>query len=172
MSTTHNISNEPAEELLILQFSYPETLIDGSSASLELPIFLETPMPVVDSQRECSVSYLPSLILTFTLPDNFPEDAPPSVKLVSTGSWLPADVLSDLEANTAALWEEYGHCDILGAYILEVTDVINSNFGLDHIDADHDTFSTLIEFDRKAKHDDFKKSSHECSICFDAKAGH
>lgn len=88
----------------------------------------------VGQAQNNSVCYLPPIRLSFTLSENYPLDAPPTVSLKAQGSWLPEDIAEHQEAVLASMWEEYGHNQMLFASISHVQDAAESAFGLDYLE--------------------------------------
>ncbi|KAF2640926.1 hypothetical protein P280DRAFT_452028 [Massarina eburnea CBS 473.64] len=164
------MSDERAQELELLPFSYPEITISENSATLKMPVDLECPLQVnSDDGGQHSVLYLPSLTLSFALPNGYPADCPPCVRIACSA--LPNDVLDPLEAKLAALWEEYGRVAVITIYISEVTEAINTNFGIDRMNVSQGKFKELVEFDSEAQLENFKKCSHVCDLCIETRPG-
>jgi hypothetical protein len=98
---------EELEELVVLKSIYPELVsISDRTGYLDVPVRLDSAIQLVPTatayEQHNTVSNLPSIRFTFTLPDDYPEEAPPTVILETSPSWLPAVVKQDLEAASPA----------------------------------------------------------------------
>lgn len=197
MDTTQD---EREEELGSLTAIFPELVLDPSdafSAILELPVapsspllirFMPTvdPSAVVDSyalatvrshvERDVKLSHLPPLKLQVSLPAQYPADAPPKVTLSAQSDWLPKYKIHELEKEVAKLWEEYGRCQILFAYIDYLQQAAENGFefgqsaeGCLVLPDSHEP--TLTAFDRLTTQQAFDAGTYDCGVCLEPKKG-
>jgi E3 ubiquitin-protein ligase RNF14 len=122
-------------------------------------------------QQQNTVSNLPSIRFTFNLPNNYPEEAPPTVILETSPSWLPAVVKQDLEAAAATIWESVSRSENLFRFVLHIEDESCTAFGLQKLSVVSELIPQLLEFDRTAKKEMFDKEPFECGICLDREMG-
>jgi E3 ubiquitin-protein ligase RNF14 len=198
--------DEREEELSSIVAIFPELTINPSnpfSASLELPVTPATPLlvrfpPTVDGtphtalpnapnagpgapqnhvdQDAQHLSHLPPLQLQIDLPDGYPEEKPPAIKLTTTPPWLPSNSLQELEKYIHELWEEYGHMQVVFAYIDYLQqaaergfDLASQNDGI--LDLDQAMKIAILDFDITTKKQIFNKETFDCGVCLDPKKG-
>ena len=190
-------TTEREEELSTLQAIYPELeqcLSDPDISHLELPVQTTIPFRISlpkTSKKELlpllengsvdyyihEITHLPSLQLRIELPKKYPSAAPPILKLSTSPPWLPRSVLSDLEAQASALWEEYGRVQILFVLIDQLQQAAETGFGLapDALDTSgEDAFSTkqqLLSYDIQRKNEVFEQETFSCGVCLEPKKG-
>ena len=195
--------DEREEELTTLSAIYPELSIDPDDqfcATLELAVTPHQPLLVrcipfasqetnlnatyADKtasiaayiERDVELSHLPPLSLHITLPDRYPADSPPKVKLSTQHDWLPNGKLVELEREAHMLWEEYGRCQILFAYIDYLQQAAERGFDLDQ-SADGclvlpvSAENKLVEFDSDTRESTFNAGTYDCGICLEPKKG-
>ncbi|SMR46644.1 unnamed protein product [Zymoseptoria tritici ST99CH_1E4] len=192
--------DEREEELGSLAAIYPELVLDPSdafTATLELPVAPTNPLLVRFAptsstvngdaptsyanaaayiEHDISFLHMPSLTLHLTLPSNYPNGAPPTVRLSSHLNWLPKEKLDDLEGEAANLWEEYGRCQILFAYIDHLQQAAERGFDLDQgpegcMVLPVTKESGLVDFDNRTTQASFDSGTYDCGICLDPKKG-
>lgn len=173
--------DERTEELSSLSAIFPELVIDAQNsfaASLVIPVKLSDPVAVrfTDSETTEKFSFFPPLDLNIELPDGYPEDKPPTVRLTTTASWIPQEILNDLEAHVSHLWDEYGRCQIVYSYIDYLQQAAERAFDLpDATDGIMHFNSTLQEvlsqFDRAASKAAFDVETYDCGVCLEPKKG-
>jgi E3 ubiquitin-protein ligase RNF14 len=196
--------DEREEELSSIVAIFPELTIDPSdpfSASLDLPVSPADPLlvrfpPPIEGAPPTTLptaapsnaqnganlldhhrlSHLPPLQLQIRLPPGYPEHDPPSVKLAATPSWIPSQVLQELESYVTGLWEEYGHMQVVFAYIdylqqaaERAFDLSSQNGGI--LDLDQAMKIGLLDFDITTKKKIFEKETFDCGVCLDPKKG-
>jgi E3 ubiquitin-protein ligase RNF14 len=195
--------DERGEELNTLSAIYPELLLDVEgpfSASLELSVSPTRPLLVRfiplaghagDSraayaiaaangaayiERDIEISHLPPLTLHISLPVAYPADTAPTVQLTAKYHWLPAHKLTELEQEAENLWNEYGHCQTLFAYIDYLQSAAERGFDLDQsldgclvlpVAAE----KQLLAFDAETKSSIFNSGTYDCGICLEPKKG-
>ncbi|PNP55052.1 hypothetical protein THARTR1_04741 [Trichoderma harzianum] len=164
-----------ATELETLEAIYPELRRpDGAGFVFELELPVEPAAPVtvtfpaaaaapdqalngsasdapalVDSLQ---VSHLPPLTMHITLPDGYPAECAPLVKISTTPQWLSAEKLAHLAGEASQLWEEMGR-----------------DLGTLQVDPEHKL--AVLDYDIKAKKAAFDKETFNCGICLDPKKG-
>ncbi|KAM0260716.1 hypothetical protein ACHAQJ_002632 [Trichoderma viride] len=186
-----------ATELEALEAIYPELRRpDGSQFAFELELPVEPAAPVtvtfpaaassdqalngsasaapalVDSLQ---VSHLPPLALHITLPDGYPAECAPLVKISTSPQWLSAEMLSRLAEEAPRLWEEMGRDLVAYTYIDHVQRAADDVFGAItaegtlQVDPEHKL--AVLDYDIKAKKAAFDKETVNCGICLDPKKG-
>ncbi|KAK3690826.1 hypothetical protein LTR37_018954 [Vermiconidia calcicola] len=195
--------DEREEELTSLSAIYPELLRDpGNQYGAEILLAVAPSKPLlvrfIPSQspdiginnsyastaanggayieRDIGLSHLPPLRLHVTLPATYPEEAPPTVRLTSDHGWLPNEKIRELEVEAEKLWEEYGRCQILFAYIDYLQQAAEQGFQLDQsfdgclvLTTVHE--SALVTFDSEMKISIFNSGTYDCGICLEPKKG-
>jgi E3 ubiquitin-protein ligase RNF14 len=195
--------DEREEELSTLSAIFPELLLDPKeqfSASLELPVaptrpllirFIPSRSPETNSktfylgtevrnvayiERDIELTHLPPLSLKVTLPNQYPSASPPKIRLSAQHNWLPKDKLAELASDVDTLWEEYGHCQILFAYIDHLQQAAERGFDLDQ-SADGCLVlpvtmeERLMAFSSETKQTIFNAGTYDCGICLEPKKG-
>ncbi|KAF2770776.1 RWD-domain-containing protein [Teratosphaeria nubilosa] len=199
------MEDERAEELGSLEAIYPELVSDHSSftATLELAVTPTRPLLVrfvpdttcngrtltigangsyataVTSayiEKDIELSHLPPLCLQATLPGGYPADKPPKVHLRVEQDWLPTEQLKQLEVEAEKLWDEYGQCQILFAYIDSLQQSAERGFDLDQsasgclvLPSSYE--NSLVKFDADMKLATFNAGTYDCGICLEPKKG-
>uniref|UniRef100_A0A146ZPL5 RBR-type E3 ubiquitin transferase n=1 Tax=Fundulus heteroclitus TaxID=8078 RepID=A0A146ZPL5_FUNHE len=114
---------EQEDELLALQsiFGSDEFLRDESKSagecrvSVELPVGFNVLLKHDQTIRQYDVSFLPPLLLTFELPEDYPSSSPPSFTL--TCSWLTQPQLTSLRDKLTDLYQATGGAVVLFSWI-------------------------------------------------------
>ncbi|XP_038150993.1 E3 ubiquitin-protein ligase RNF14-like [Cyprinodon tularosa] len=114
---------EQENELLALQsiFSSGEFLRKESESagefrvSVELPAGFSVLLNNGETTRQYEVSFLPPLLLTITLPDDYPSSSPPSFTL--TCSWLTQSQLMSLSNQLTELYQATGGTVVLFSWM-------------------------------------------------------
>ncbi|KAF2471155.1 RWD-domain-containing protein [Lindgomyces ingoldianus] len=174
--------DEHEEELNTLQSIYPELSISSRSpyvAEIDLVVAPVKPLLVsfVEEQGSHRLSYLSPLNITITLPEGYPAEEPPRLKLTTTPRWIPDTVLKKLQAECQSLWEEYGGMPILFAYISYLQESVETAFGLldpsnkTPLELPRDMKPELLDFNAKMKREIFDKETFDCGICLEPKKG-
>ena len=195
--------DEREEELSSLSAIYPELLIDPNdqfSASLELAVIPTRPLLVrfVPSssqdtttktfylgspagnvayiERDVELTHLPPLTLKISLPERYPVGSPPTVKLSTQYRWLPRDTLMQLEEDARKLWDEYGCCQILFAYIDHLQQAAERGFDLDQssdgcLVLPMSMEDRLLTFSSETQQAIFNAGTYDCGICIEPKKG-
>ncbi|KAF2183929.1 RING finger protein-like protein [Zopfia rhizophila CBS 207.26] len=175
------LEDEREEELTSLQAIYPELVVDSSSpftASLDIrvtpvePLRLHFPHPP-DIQ---ALSHLPPLHLKITLPEGYPSEKPPFLRLTTTPPWIPSSILENLEKECSLQWEEYGHCQVLFSYISYLQEAAECGFGLAHMCSEPFPVATrwkttLVEYNTQMQREKFNMETFDCGICLEPKKG-
>lgn len=186
-----------ATELETLEAIYPELrrLDDGGfTFELELPVEPAAPVTVtfpaaassdqLEAQKQAlhgsaadapaledslQVSHLPPLALHITLPDGYPAQCAPLVKVSTTPQWLSAEMLVRLAGEAAQLWEEMGRDLVAYTYIDHIQRAAEDVFGAItpqgtlQVDPEHKL--AVLDYDIKAKKAAFDKETFNCGIC-------
>ena len=199
------LKTEREEELSVIKAVYPELEIDPSdpfSCSLDLPVQPTTAFRIsvpkstgsatyndhnsafpsentgIDVEEEIhDLSYLPSLQLNINLPDRYPEELPPIIKLDTKPRWIPSEVLPKYETQAAQLWEEYGRVQTLYILIDHLQQAAEDSFGLHRNALDEaneisiDIKLQLLEYDAQQQREVFEKETFSCGVCLEPKKG-
>ena len=203
---TEGGDDERAIEISSVAAIYPEIVIDSSkpfSAIIDIPvepieplavrfpitadqeIRLPTPPPSDEASHataEVSVedvqrfSHLPPLTLSISLPDGYPSQTPPYVRLYTEPRWLPEQRLQELKDSARTIWEEMGRDQVVFAYIDHLREVAENAFGLvkengEYLVVSNELKLALLDFDLKAKRAKFEAGSYVCGICLEPKKG-
>jgi len=189
--------DERAEELSSISAIFPELAVDPLNpflASIDLPVAPTIPLPVTFSAteagavptsqprnpqnepREFVLSYLPPLHLKVALPEGYPASKPPEVTLSTDPPWLPWAVINRLQKEVEVLWEEYGHGQMVYAYIDFLQQSAEGGFNLGAhnsvaLKIDQEMRAELVDYDEHAKLEKFEKETFDCGICLEPKKG-
>ncbi|KAK3049580.1 hypothetical protein LTR09_009248 [Extremus antarcticus] len=195
--------DEREEELKTLSSIFPELSPDSEDfycATLEIPVSPAKPLlvrflpvqglanlsldlngtPTVNAaayiERDVELAHLPPLTLHMNLPEKYPEEAPPDVRLEAEEDWLPKEKLSELEQQVRSLWDDYGRCQILFSYIDYLRQGAEQGFDLDQ-SADGclvlpmSAEQSLLAYDSETKQAVFNETTQDCGICLEPKKG-
>ncbi|CAG7554564.1 unnamed protein product [Fusarium equiseti] len=133
---------------------------------------VENAQPEVDSLE---VSYLPSLRLKVRLPEGYPVDVPPEIKISTTPQWLMEETIKRLEDDGPRLWDEIGRDMVAFTYIDHIQHAAEDVFGTIspegtlQVDSEHKL--AVLDHDIKAKKTAFEKETFDCGVCLDPKKG-
>ena len=116
------------------------------------------------------LSYLPPLILDIVLPVGYPAEKPPLIHLESQFSWLPENVLLELEAASIRTWEKIGRDQAIFSYIDHLREEAGHGLGLakdkdEVLGVPADLKVALLDFDLKARRAKFEQETFDCGIC-------
>jgi E3 ubiquitin-protein ligase RNF14 len=122
------------------------------------------------------LSHLPPLNLSIELPDGYPNEKPPIVRLTTHPFWLPPAVLTKLTDDCSRLWEECGRDMVVFTYIDHLQQSAESAFGIqDTTDGElclsRDLKIALLDFNSKAEREKFEQETFECEVCLEPKKG-
>lgn len=196
-----DMEDERMVELSTISAIYPELrmypeydLADLFSAQLELPVTPSKPLTVVFPEAAENaadyataaaaieprldshlLSHLPALQLDIKLPDGYPATQPPDIHLSTTPQWLPDNILERLTSDGARLWEEFGHDQVLFAYIDHIQQEAENAFGVldnsDTLEVQQSLKISLLDYDIQAKKRAFDNDTYDCGVCLDPKKG-
>ncbi|KAL8672631.1 MAG: hypothetical protein Q9168_002907 [Polycauliona sp. 1 TL-2023] len=143
---------------------------DGTSQSPSDDAVSESQPPsVTHAHLEVhELGHLPPPQLRIHLPQAYPDEQPPELELVSY--WIPAATLRRLEKEGNTLWEDFGHSQVLFAYIDHLREAAEGVFGLPSSKTEAMTVSPdlrigLLDYDLKAKQAIFDRATYECGVC-------
>jgi len=116
------------------------------------------------------LSHLPPLNLRITLPDGYPAETSPLIRLESQYLWLPARKIQELEAAGHTIWEEMGRDQVVFSYIDHLREAAENGFGLAQdrekaLEVSSHLKVALLDFDLKARRAKFEQETFECGIC-------
>ncbi|KAH7396044.1 RWD domain-containing protein [Cadophora sp. MPI-SDFR-AT-0126] len=129
------------------------------------------PANAVESQN---LSYLPSLKLRITLPEEYPEKKAPVFELSATPAWLARKHLDELQAKGEEMWEEAGRSSVVYGYIDFLQQEAENAFGFAegrNLEVPQDFKISLLDYDIKATQAAFEKETFDCGVCLDPKKG-
>lgn len=130
---------EQEDELLALHsiFGSDEFLRDESKFGGELRVCVELPAAFTVALKEgetlsqYEISFLPPLLLTFELPEDYPSSSPPSFTL--TCSWLTHSQLSALSAQLTDLYQATGGAVVLFSWVQFIKEDALRFLGIDSL---------------------------------------
>jgi len=122
------------------------------------------------------LSHLPPLHLKIVLPDGYPAICPPTFDLSTSPSWLSDEVFDRLRADGERLWEEFGHDQVVFAFIDHLQQAAENAFGVlsdttKNLEISQDHKIALLDYNIKAERAAFEKETFDCGICLDPKKG-
>ncbi|KAF8471980.1 RWD domain-containing protein [Kalaharituber pfeilii] len=177
--TDLNPGDERSQELVTVSYIFPElTFLGPHSAYISIPISPEPPVPVVfsgekaQSNESRTISHFPPIQATFTLPPDYPCNAPPVVKLESV--WVTESTISKIQSELLDLWRDtkdqvlYAIIDHLVQAALRAFDQADSGNPLvlpECLEAD------ISSFNKKALKEEFNKGTYVCGVCLEPKKG-
>lgn len=189
-STASVMSDERAEELDAIAAIYPELTVSAHEAELDIAVKPAEPIlirfiPSAESQTDdirahiesdVHLDNLPPLHLKISLPPEYPDNSPPKVHINTPHDWLDQTKITTLEQDIARLWEEYGRCQIVFAYIDHIQQSADQGFDLN---SNSDGCFTLpkslepllVQFDQDTKRSAFNASTYNCGVCLEPKKG-
>lgn len=144
----------------------PPTSVDVSKADLDQA-----------AARDVHVlSHLPPLSLDIELPDGYPAEKPPLVKLSTHPPWLSSETLAKLTNDCQKLWMECGQDMVVYSYIDHLQQLADTAFGIeDTTDGElclsRDLKVALLDFNNKAEREKFEHETFECTVCLEPKKG-
>jgi E3 ubiquitin-protein ligase RNF14 len=144
----------------------PPTSVDGFKADLGQNVARDVHI----------LSHLPPLNLSIELPDGYPNEKPPVVRLTTHPLWLPPTVLARLTDDCTRLWEESGRDMVVYTYIDHLQQSAELAFGIqDTTDGElclsRDLKIALLDFNSKAEREKFEQGTFECGVCLEPKKG-
>jgi len=162
--------DERSSEIATVSYIFPElTLLGPHSFSLSIAVSPGSPILVVfsdDSAAARTLSHLPPLQLTVALPESYPLEAPPNIKLES--AWVTKEILARLHKELVSLWEEmrdqvlYAVIDHL---IQRAEEAFIQDRAAESLMVSKDLEEELIAFNKKALKDEFNRGTYECGVC-------
>ncbi|KAG2418830.1 hypothetical protein HFD88_001931 [Aspergillus terreus] len=157
----------------------PPTSLDVSEAGFG-PGSTSNPLrkdSAADADKDIHVlSHLPPLRLEIDLPDGYPADRPPVIKLSTDPPWLPAPILSRLVDDGKRLWEECGRSLVIYSYIDHLQQLADTAFEIDDIADDgvqlpRSLKVAMLDLNNKAEREKFEQETFECGVCLEPKKG-
>ncbi|PHH59563.1 hypothetical protein CDD81_2870 [Ophiocordyceps australis] len=120
------------------------------------------------------VSHLPPVLLTFTLPNGYPEHQPPHMSLSTTPQWLSGTTLQRVQDDSPGLWEEAGRDLVVYSLIDNVQRAAEHVFGTvtdGKLQVPPEHKLAVLDYDIKAKRAAFEEKTFHCGICIEPKIG-
>lgn len=149
---------------LIVKFPATAEPLRPVSAQATVPVGGQTGQ--ADSQE---LSNLPSLQIHFSLPEGYPHDKPPNVRISTSPPWLPERVVTELEGKAGKLWEDIGRDQVIFDYVDDVRQSVDDVFGLiaqdSSLEVGPEHKIAILDYDIEAKRRDFEKRTFDCGIC-------
>ncbi|KAJ5887654.1 RING finger protein [Penicillium taxi] len=162
---THIYFEQPADVGLPTELT-PPTSVDSSKADIGHATVRDVHL----------VSHLPPLSLEIELPDGYPSEKSPVVRLSIHPQWLPVSVLVKLANDCKKLWEECGRDMVVFTYIVHLQQLAETAFGIQDTPGGELLFSrelkiALLDFNSKAEKEKFEQGTFECGVCLEPKKG-
>lgn len=122
------------------------------------------------------LSHLPPLKIEITLPDGYPLEKPPVVRIHSEPPWLPQKTLEQIQKQSAELWEECGRDQVVYTFIDHVQLEAERAFGLadnsdDKFELSGELKLILLDYDMRRRREQFENETFDCGICLEPKKG-
>lgn len=115
------------------------------------------------------LTYLPSLRLQISLPEGYPSVKPPRFDLSTSPLWLSVETLERLQGDGERMWEEFGHDQVVFAYIDHLQQAAENGFGVvemgEVMQVPQEHKIALLDYDIKARQAAFDKETFDCGIC-------
>ncbi|KAE9410815.1 hypothetical protein BT96DRAFT_961538 [Gymnopus androsaceus JB14] len=182
----HECLDMQREELEVLESIYPDYISNDASKGslkLEIPIEFEVPHKVYiedtnqagSSSDPITLSLLPPLLVTITLPPTYPLRAPPQlVSIRATHVWMPytpqlQQLLIDMwQAGEGVLynWIEF----IRSGKFLDALGMIQDPRIIQH-SSPQLLAPLLATFETSARSNEFNQNSYPCSVCLSSFKG-
>ncbi|PHH74401.1 hypothetical protein CDD82_4955 [Ophiocordyceps australis] len=156
---------KPMEPVTVVFPTAPTQQLHGS------PAVQPAEHEAVDSLRVC---HLPPVVLTFTLPNGYPQHQPPQMSLSTTPQWLSPSTLRHLENDSPGLWEEAGRDLVVYTFIDTVQRAADQVFGTvtdGKLQVPPEHKLAILDYDIKAKRAAFEEKTFHCGICIEPKRG-
>ncbi|KAM5443286.1 putative RBR-type E3 ubiquitin transferase [Microsporum ferrugineum] len=123
-----------------------------------------------------SLSHLPPLNLEIELPEGYPAEKPPVFSISTDLNWLPTPKINKLIEDGKTLWEESGNNLVVFSYIDHLQVAAEEGFGVINDSEDVVVFPqelriSLLDFENKARREEFEQETFECGICLEPKKG-
>lgn len=167
-------NDERIIEIESLQSIFPE-LIQSSrySGRMEIVVELEdkhklkvpTDNKAPDDFKEVLLEFLPSIRFEFDLPEGYPEQVQPNIKVAA--DWLPLDVVKQISQEAIDIWNELKDCSLYSMIdYIKLPQTITSLVDLNSLDP------RILDSANDAGHrQNFNKNSYFCSFCQYTKKG-
>jgi E3 ubiquitin-protein ligase RNF14 len=175
------MDDEREEELCTLKAIFPEIEIDAGDKfafSLEIPVNPARPLKVRFTQPEdielATISHLPSLKLQMVLPDGYPSEIAPIVKLSSDPNWIPNETIRGLERQATEIWEQYGRSQMAYDFIDSIQQASDRAFDQPingFLDLEGAMQPGIVKFNKEATKRLFDVETFDCGVCLDPKKG-
>ncbi|KAE8151223.1 RING finger protein [Aspergillus avenaceus] len=147
-----------------------EVEIDFTSKTVNSDLF-------VNSDDDVHVlSHLPPLQLEIDLPEGYPSEQFPVIRLSTDPEWLPSSIISKLVEDGRRLWEECGRDLVVYTYIDHLQQLSETAFGIDGISGGEvklprELKVALLDYNNKAQREMFEHETFECGVCLEPKKG-
>lgn len=122
------------------------------------------------------LAHLPPLKLDIQLPEGYPQEKPPVVRVHADQLWLPEKTLGGIKDRCAEFWDEAGHDQVVYTFIDYIQQEAEKAFGL--ADNKEDKFELpsnlkliLLDYDHKRRQEQFENETFNCGICLEPKKG-
>lgn len=163
---------ERSQEIVTVSCIFPElTLLSPHSFYILLPISPIPPLSVTFSDDSTStvtrtLNHLPPLKLTVSLPESYPLESPPNIRLES--SWVAKDVLIRLHGELLKLWEEIRDQVLYAVidHLIQAAEVaFQKKIGAESLILPKSLEEELILFNKRSLKEVFEKGTYECGVC-------
>lgn len=161
------------QELRSCQAIYPKSRIDYShkSGSIDIPIAIDTPFDLQLWQGDSvavhqAIQNLPPIVLSFSLPENYPYEEPPHLQLASEA--LSNETVAQLAAKLAQFWLDYKD-QVIFSVIDFLHEQVQTNLALliGHSlhTSDPEAYYKYIDYNKHCLLEAFNESIITCDIC-------
>lgn len=124
---------------------------------------------LISTNNTTYLAHLPPLHLRISLPEGYPATHPPVFALSTSPAWLPIHMLEQLRADGERLWEDFGHDQVVFAYIDHLQQAAENAFGIleerGALEISRECKVALTNYDTKAKRAIFERETFDCGIC-------
>ena len=161
------------QELQSCQAIYPKSSIDLTHkyGSIDIPIKIDTPFNLQLSEGSNilihqNIEHLPPIVLTFSLPENYPYEEPPQLTL--TSEVLSPEKVAQLAGSLAQIWLDYKD-QVIFSLIDYLHEQVQSNLGLligTSLDVTNpELYYKYINYNKQCLQQEFNDSIIRCDIC-------
>ncbi|EFQ97268.1 hypothetical protein MGYG_00309 [Nannizzia gypsea CBS 118893] len=123
-----------------------------------------------------NLTHLPHLNLGIELPEGYPAEKPPVFSISTDHNWLPISNINKLIEDGTRLWEESGNNLVVFSYIDHLQVAAEEGLGIGNESKDVVVFPqslkiSLLDFENKARKEEFEQETFECGVCLEPKKG-
>ncbi|CCU82850.1 unnamed protein product [Blumeria hordei] len=143
--------------------------INSDSPNEQKPLAVSAPV------EQFKLSHLPSLRIQIILPEGYPENAPPEVKLSMSMQWLTNIEINDLRKSAQRIWSQHHGGNVVYDIIDSLQQSADNAFGYAQEDktlqVNEEMRIPLLDYNITEIQKAFGRATHYCDICLDAVKG-